>query len=408
MLDENKLIEIARELNELILKEKNNQPYNINLINELHINENAHSRILNALLQYSPNGRYTLLEGFVEMLSLSTITISKPKFSCEKSRIDLLIKEEGKYAIIVENKIYNAVDQDRQIERYIEIVKNSRIPTENIFLVYLTKDGAKEVSDKSLTTEAKKILNFKNEDSRFLAISYQHNILPWLEKDILPYCAIKEELLISALQQYIDYLKGYLRLKPEQILSQRIMNDYIMNKLDITSIEKAKEIRNNLIQLSHTVDNIINEQVNKIADERIIEPFKEFLKGLDKKISIEEVCFDNNIFRIHIKVENWEKCHITFNLEGAGFIYGICHIDVSGDNHISDEVQDDVDKLLFEKRHKSLWWPIYKYLQKPYNYNADSLPFWENLSRRENDNQFLEDLKGAFEEIYSKTKDLKL
>ena len=95
------------------------QPYHLNIIDELHINENAHSRILCKLLQFrSDNGCYEMLNSLLSLIKekyqrddtkneFSKICIKEPTITQEVERIDLWIKEEGKYAIILKPKRLN-------------------------------------------------------------------------------------------------------------------------------------------------------------------------------------------------------------------------------------------------------------------------------------------------------------
>lgn len=74
---------------------KSQLPYHINVIDLLHANENAHSRILLKLLQQSYKGKYEILESFVnEFMKGFNHKIEKPLFSAETYRIDLLIREK--------------------------------------------------------------------------------------------------------------------------------------------------------------------------------------------------------------------------------------------------------------------------------------------------------------------------
>ena len=73
MAETKKLIEIARDLNELYKIKKAALPYSINAITELHAGENANSRILRGLLQYSRNGKYTMNQGVGTCLNRATI-----------------------------------------------------------------------------------------------------------------------------------------------------------------------------------------------------------------------------------------------------------------------------------------------------------------------------------------------
>lgn len=60
-------VELANEIVGRIVKEKQHLPYRMNIIDELHANENAHTRILLQLLRYKANGKYPILSSFLEM-----------------------------------------------------------------------------------------------------------------------------------------------------------------------------------------------------------------------------------------------------------------------------------------------------------------------------------------------------
>ena len=71
--------------------------------------------------------------------------------------------------------------QEQQIERYVDLVLKEGTPRERVFVVYLTRGGSKQVSDDSLTPPTKRLLDFSQEDSRFMPKSYLHDIFPCLE-----------------------------------------------------------------------------------------------------------------------------------------------------------------------------------------------------------------------------------
>ena len=140
---------LVKAINDFVAAKKKNLPYNINVIDELHANENAHSRILRKLLQYKDSFyRYRILESLLHYISLlegkeefAKIEIQKPTITQEKERIDLWIRDkESSYAIILENKIKGAVDQDAQLARYIQSTRQSGFKDENIYVIYLPSD----------------------------------------------------------------------------------------------------------------------------------------------------------------------------------------------------------------------------------------------------------------------------
>ena len=188
-MDSIDILKFAEELHNDIEKIKEKLPYNINVIDELHINENAHSRILYKLLQYKNDlGQYEILESLVNYIikhcrknSFKNIHVEKPKITQEEQRIDLWVRDEG-YAIIIENKVYNAIDQENQLSRYIDKTKvDSRKYKDgsNIFIIYLSQSG-KEPAEQTWK-------DYKDEfKDRYVNLSFKDDILPWLKNIILP------------------------------------------------------------------------------------------------------------------------------------------------------------------------------------------------------------------------------
>ena len=70
-----KLFGFAEEFVKLMHREERQLPYHMNVIDELHINENAHSRILLKLLQFkNENGEYEFLDSILRYVKDKTLT----------------------------------------------------------------------------------------------------------------------------------------------------------------------------------------------------------------------------------------------------------------------------------------------------------------------------------------------
>ena len=99
---------MAQQIIQVIEAAKQKLPYNINVIDELHANENAHSRILCKLLQYQDiEGRYRILESLLHYISsnkqeFSRISFDKPEITQEKEI--LLLKSLSKKIFHVDMK----------------------------------------------------------------------------------------------------------------------------------------------------------------------------------------------------------------------------------------------------------------------------------------------------------------
>lgn len=266
-------------------------PYHLNVIDELHINENAHSRILYKLLSYkNEHGLYEILQSFIEFVkrkyhkdeskieSLKTVLINNPEITQEEQRIDLWIKEEGKYALIFENKVCGANDQEAQLYRYIEKTRNRGFKgkDEQIFIFYLppTQDG--EPSEQTWGNEKE---NFKN---RYFKISFKEDILPWLENDIQQNTRHKDFILLTALTQYIDFLKGFFEIRNNNNDIKMEKEEIIKNMLgikDLSNEEKVNSITKKIEELQDAINSLTN------CREQILEEIKnDVVKNLENEI----------------------------------------------------------------------------------------------------------------------------
>lgn len=309
MAETNNLIKIAKELNELYRLKKSALPYSINVISELHAGENANSRILRGLLQYSRNGHYPILQSFIKLLNkiancVIDISIQTPELTNEQDdRIDLLIKEKKSYAIIIENKIWGARDMEAQIERYIDYVDGLGIPKRKIFVIYLTSDGKKEISDISLTEKAKKHLGYSDKcNGRFISMNFKYDVMPWLDT-LMDYEEIQREpLLSSSITLYVDYLKEIFDARKEDIVIENELEEQLMEKLQIDNLKELLQVRDDVINLNTTVINKTNKKIKSICEKKIC-------RALEKKgYHILAYDFEYDYFDLEVDIPGWEKC----------------------------------------------------------------------------------------------------
>lgn len=208
------LLNFASEFSSIKEEEQKKLPFHLNLVDQLHINENAHSRILMHLLSYKNDiGKYVFLTSLIDLIKemqsgdFGKITIESPQITQEKERIDLWVRDND-YAIIFENKIYNAADQDAQISRYINKTKEGlrNYREEDIYVVYLSQYP----KEPELQSWGEYKDSFR---SRYVNLSFCYDILPWLKDKVLSNINHKELFLQTAIIQYIDYLEGLFKIR---------------------------------------------------------------------------------------------------------------------------------------------------------------------------------------------------
>lgn len=260
-------MKLAHEFALYYEEQKKQDPFHINVIDELHASENAHSRILVRLLQYFDGNTYSILQTFVSLIPSwdeQGISIANPDIMFNSEHIDVLIQEISKYAIIIENKIHGAQDQNKQIERYVDTAIAHGIPTDKIWALYVTRDGGKVVTDFSLTPHTKRIL-----ENRFIPLNYRDDILPWLKNIVLANCSEKEEWLNSALTQYTDHLEGLLEVRPSSIKSRKQLLHKIFETIGVKEPSDPIDIYRVLTKESEkleAVQQVINGEIGELEN----------------------------------------------------------------------------------------------------------------------------------------------
>ena len=280
--------EIAdRFISDFYTNKRNSVQYNFNLLDEQcgSIKENSHTNILMKLLEYKNQYGYVFLDDFISSLTDFEIKIEGDvKFEKEyfdrtdgkQGRIDGLIYQKNKYAIIIENKINHATNQKEQLERYVKSVigeggRNEKIvDVNNVYVIFLTQSGVEDPDDYSRDYLIKKgILNAKDKTEplsgpRYFACSYREHILPWLKEKIQPIVMQKEQILNTGLLQYIDFLEGMLGLRKSDVELLNKGKEMVMNWLKENSYDITKNFRKTN-QYLDGIRSIKSNQLDRLA-----------------------------------------------------------------------------------------------------------------------------------------------
>ncbi|WP_298393421.1 PD-(D/E)XK nuclease family protein [Flavobacterium sp.] len=294
--------------------EINKLPYRLNLLDDLSTNENAHSKFLIRLLQHQP-----ALINFINFINndesnnftFDVSIIKKPILTYEKLRIDGLIKENNKYAIIIENKIHNAVEQEHQIGRYINKCKSIGFSVEQIFVIYLTRTERDNHSEQTWGNEYS-LVNF---NKRYSKLSYKSKILPWLES-YLGTLSPKEELIKSAVIQYIDHLKHFFNKKEIYSKMNAELQKFLTTELNLNAdnAENIEVVERKISEISNLKEQL--EELAKVTKKKLFEDWK---KNLDEHFEFTEYVKFNQ------SKDSFIKTGVTLEFEGKVFSILIEH-----------------------------------------------------------------------------------
>ncbi len=380
-------------------------PYHINVIDELHINENAHSRILAKLLQYrNKAGRYVILDSLVEFIKgksiseeFNKIAIEKPIITQETRRIDLWIRDyKTKCALIFENKIYGAIDQESQLFRYIEESRDCKFNDNEIFVFYLPKFKNEMPSDQTWNSiETKQI--FQN---RFMVLSFRDDILEWLKTQVNPNIRLEDKYLSSALTQYIDYLEGMFSIREINKSINMKLQDIIKEKLSLNNcsddeaLDRIQETINDFQEVVNQLVSMQNEILNKRKLERR-DMWQQYLSMVIPQVSsigekyglTSNIGFVNEIesrFYISFKKEEWDLSIVLERYDDDSiFIY----IGIPGERKVDESFLNSGIHIFNDKsypnEHPYGWEWIGEYHHKPEHFidNIKSGRFEQWLSK---------------------------
>ncbi len=213
--------------------------------------------------------------------------IDNPKLTCEEAKIDLLIRENNKYAIIIENKACNAIDQSKQLKRYIDYCKSVlKYSDSQIYVLYLPK-YRKNPSQESIDNATLKTLE---QNKKFAVVDFFDDIYDWLN-DATNIPNINEACKF-ALKQYKDYLYDFLdkgNLEIDKLLKDQLITEGYITNTDTVDIS---------IENIHHIDELI--KINSNLATRNINHMNEFIFSL---IRIRKELWENLLKSIGIQLK---------------------------------------------------------------------------------------------------------
>ena len=358
------LLDLTKSYNEEREKKLGELPFFYNILEEVRVNENAHTRLLMRLLQYEP--ARTDFFKYLEGKGFASLTMSKPKITAEKYRIDGLIQEEGEYAIIIENKVCGAVDQEGQLGRYINECVGLGYTEKQIYILYLVDRPGTEPS---LQTWGE----YKEEDfgNRYLQLSYAGDIINWLDELLAKVqvdSAKKSNSLQAGIAQYLDYLRLMFKID-EYTKMKTKLTQYVEGELELTarfssSSENAvaflKEQQQFVADLSSELGRLLKYYQIKDWGEKIkVRSKPEQGKPIKLFISTEVGASYPKVgmhYQVKIKEEDSFVVLIEFDIEKSCVYVGLgCHQE-AGELRISDlqnKFDSELEKVLDHGQYKS-------------------------------------------------------
>lgn len=265
------------------LEDEKGESYNLFKVIDMTSNETSvHSAFLADLL--NPKGLHHMGDTFLRLFtdeflngmsfSTGTAVVEREKYigpvtATTGGRLDIIVTDADKKAIIIENKIY-ASDQENQLIRYHNYAEKN---TSEHKLFYLSLDGTVHDEDKTAKHDNKELI----EEEHYFTLSYESDILKWLEQ-----CrekVVDKPLIREGISHYINLIK--------HLTNQTI------------SKEMEKDLKDLILENPKYIQNlgIIREAINI----SVVELQRRFWKLLKEKM--EEFNNDDNDYSVIVKGE---------------------------------------------------------------------------------------------------------
>lgn len=384
-IDNVTLCNIADDIFQLYCKERDCLLYEYNVINELHIGENVHSRILCMLLQYKIDGKYPIYSSLVSFLSkicssIDEWMIKNPQFINEEGRNDILIEDFSRlcpYAFIIENKECDTTDNSLLYQRFVDDLRDDYDSSISLFRVSV-KDGEQSGGEDTLT-EDYYVTGCAQENvyalirEYYIHIDYKHHILPWLEKYVLPNPTIKERILVAFVRLYVDYLKAMFNMRDGKRQITYKIHSEMKEKYNVRSLDDSIELYKKVDILKKESSSLLIEYIEDTLDKKLYTPLLNAFPGCEIiKVKIEQ----ESRFGFSIKLREWKKCKICLTWDEEGQYFGITHIDYDKD-WIDTCTCDRIHEVLPNGNDSDLW-PWRKRLKNHFS-SADSIEIWRDV-----------------------------
>lgn len=330
--------------------------HDYNVFDVLEAKEVKHSKFIASLLD--PKGLHyqgdLFLNKFIEVCGIDDFGLDalNSQVYREYKNIDIYITDGNKH-IIIENKIWDASDQDKQIYRYIETIKNenSSLDNDRILVLYLTPNYDKTPSQKSLNGfEIKDGFLEKGNDK----IPYKHiicnDILGWLNKVKIEIVNLTDLNVI--ITQYEKAVKNLIN-----------KGEKMENNLIIEQIKKNYELCLNIHnEFENAKINLLNELFSKVD-----KTLQETINPKDWTIEFHEIKEPLKIFSIKLKgynEENHDGNYIYYCIEPQNG-YNNIFFGLVRSNKVKNELNNDCFQNIVKESNyckswnKSKWWACY-------------------------------------------------
>ena len=285
-------------------EERKKVPYRFNAMLQANLLEPDISGILAGFFHQKTNGEYRVLKSFVKRFWGDSLTamISSPTIKTEEivkddCRIDILVYEKDKYAIILENKIWDAQDQPNQLANYIDAMKSCGygFSDEQIYIGFLPRTKNHNPSLNSWISKETGDTYKDDFKSRYRQIDFSEKILHWLTSSKAVQGICEDQYFESSRFLFIDYLRRKLELDSIDNMVQKEIENKLKEHLytddPIADADKLLQMINDLPKVD--IKEVVR-LLKELRKEKTVMAMQEWVDRLHRDYNESSIFDDRN------------------------------------------------------------------------------------------------------------------
>ena len=299
-------IKCGRQVSEIIADHLSRRPFHLNVIEAAchgRFKETGHSLVLADMLRHP-----AIQNSFMEKhLGLSHDYM---EVTAETDRVDVALKGDDIF-VIVENKVNAAEEQNCQVYRYVHEIAIDKYgyKLSQIYVLYLNPTNNNPPSEYSLCDENNENNVFEElGEDHYKVLSYKYDVTDWLRRisDNKEISVDKEPHIVSALDQYIDFLENKFHTTSLDLDMNNEIKDFLLKelKVDNSTLEKQLSVldsqRNKTQELLDSIDSLKIELRKELSHKMM----REWQRQIEELLCI-KLSQDDHSFWVQLNNKVW-------------------------------------------------------------------------------------------------------
>ncbi len=313
-------IKYSCQVSHIVARHMSIRPFHLNVIEAAchgRFKETGHSLVLADMLRH-PAIQQSFLKQFLDLEH------GYLKVTAESDRVDVALRGENIF-VIVENKVNAAEEQKSQVYRYVHEIAIDKYGynLSQIYVLYLNPSNHNPPSDYSLCDENNENNVFEElGEEHYNVLSYKYDITDWLRSISLD----SEPHIVSALDQYLDFLENKFHTTPLDIVMNNEIKDFLLKELQVENspLEEQISALDSQLDKTHELLSTIENLRTELRRELSYNMMRDWQRQIEEQLSI-KLAQDNHSFGVLLKnkvwLGVWDGYHADNYLPYWGFQY---------------------------------------------------------------------------------------